>query len=149
MNLIRKIDKIKDYIATCTLWNLGKNKRTEESPIFFMDGLISLNSSGSMLIGTNQETFYCFGVDKFEELRSKYSIKDKDVFLGRDGNYILFRDGNLTIETENINITATKITFNGVDITMSAGKLSVNSKEIAVIGGDINPTTNKIITSGQ
>lgn len=147
--LIRKIDKIKNYLASCTLWNLGENKRKEDAPLFFVDGLISFNSEESILIGCNQDSYYALNISQNEELREKYAIKDKDVFLGRDGNYLLFRDGNLTIETGNININASKITFNGIDITMNTNILSVNGKQIAVVGGDINPTTNKIITSGQ
>lgn len=110
---------------------------------------MAFNSEESIMIGTNQETLYALNVSKNEKLRAKYGLKDKDVFLGRDGNYLLFRDGNLTINTGNINITADKITFNGVDIKMSEGVLSVNDKPIAVVGGDVDPITNKITISGQ
>jgi len=149
MNLIRKINSIKNFVASCTLWNVGGSKRTEQSPLYFMDGLIAVNSSESMLIGVNQQDFYAFNIGKYEALREKYGLKDQDIFIGRDSNYILFRDGNLLIESKEITINCTKIILNGVEITVSGNKISVGGKEIAVVGGDINAVTNKIETSGQ
>ncbi len=161
MSFIRKIEKIKDFIGHCTLWDLGDRKRKEKAPLYFIDGLIAINSEESMYIGYNQPTFYA--------LRIKYAIKDKDVFLGRDENYLLFRGGDLTcktkvlnLEAETINITATTInieandiningtiTLNGVAITVASGVISINGKPLAVVGGDISTITNKITTSGQ
>lgn len=147
--LIRKIDKIKSFIATCTLWNAGSSKRTEESPLYFIDGLIAINSSESMLIGVNQQDFYAFNIGQYETLREKYGLKDNDVFLGRDGNYILFRDGSLTIESDQVSINCKKLVFNGVEITVDTNKILIAGKEVAVIGGGINTSTNTIETSGQ
>lgn len=149
MNIIRRISSIKDFIATCILWKVGNQNRTEQSPIYFIDGLIAINSDESMMIGVNQNEFYCFNVGEYQAIREKMGLKDKDVFIGRDGNYLLFRDGELSIKTKNLKIEAEKIIFNGVEITSIANKILLNGKEIAVVGGDINTTTNKITGSGQ
>lgn len=146
---IRKITKIKDFIASCVLWSIGDKNRNEQAPIYFIDGLISLNSSESILIGCNQPELFSFNIGQYEELRNKYQIKDNDIFLGRDSNYLLFRDANLTIQTEQLNINANKIVFNGVEITSLENIIYINEKAVAVVGGDINPTTNKIEVSGQ
>lgn len=149
MSFIRNIDKIKDFIGHCTLWNLGNRKRKEQAPFYFMDGLIAINSDESMYIGYNQPTLYAFNISEALELRSKYGIKDKDVFLGRDENYLLFRNGNLTIKTKDLIINADKIIFNGIEITVASDIISIAGKPVAVVGGDISTVTNKITTSGQ
>ena len=156
MNFIRKIDKIKDFVASCTLWNLGISKRSEKSALYFMDGLIAINSKESMLIGENQPEFYAFNIGKYEEMRNKYAIKDNDIFLGRDENYLLFRDGKLSLKTNelnidstNINITCTTLNINGIAFAFTDGKLSINGKEVAVVGGEISTSTKTITTSGQ
>lgn len=155
MSYIRKITKIKDFIASCVLWNMA-NKRTEEVPLYFIDGIIGVNSGESVMIGVNEPSLYGFNIGQYEALRKTYALKDKDVFIGRDKNYILFRDGSQVIGTDlisvtcnEVDITANKITFNGVELTVVANKLLINGKEIAVVGGDINTGTNKITGSGQ
>lgn len=176
MSVIRKIQKIKDFVGHCVLWNLGERKRTEKAPFYFIDGLIAINSDESMYIGYNQPTLYALNVSENRALRVKYGIKDKDVFLGRDGNYLLFRDGNLTHKTKDLNIEAENVTYNaqvlninantlnivanninitgtltlnGVPITVNSGIVSINAKPVAVVGGDISIATKKITTSGQ
>lgn len=146
---IRKISKIKDFIASCVLWNIGKNQRNEQAPIYFIDGLIAINSSSSMLIGENQPQLFSLNVGEYESLREKYQIKDNDVFIGRESNYLLFRDGNLIIETKSLNINAEKLIFNGVEIKSTSGIIYISEKAVAVVGGDVNPLTNKIQVSGQ
>lgn len=155
MNYIRQITKIKDFVASCILWDTP-NKRMENAPLYFIDGLIAINSSESLLIGTNQPNLFGFNIGQYEELRKKYILKDGDVFIGRSENYTLFRSGSQTIKTklliancEEATITANKITFNGVELTTVSGKLLINGKEIAVVGGDIDTGTNKITGSGQ
>lgn len=152
---IRKITKIKDFIASCILWNTP-NKRTEKAPLYFIDGIIGINSNESVLIGINEPTLYGLNIGQYERLREAYGLKDEDVFVGRNRNYMLFRNGNLrmkgtsiSLEYNELNITANSINFNGVALTSIDGKLLINGKEIAVVGGDINTGTNKITGSGQ
>jgi hypothetical protein len=156
MNYIRKITKIKNFIASCVLWNGGTNKRNESAPLYFIDGLLAINSKESMLVGENQPELYCFNVGQYNEFRQEIGLKDQDVVLGRKRNWILFRAGNLTIKSSAIKITcnsidveANSINFNGISIQSLGGKILINGKEIAVVGGDISTITNKITTSGQ
>ena len=152
---IRKITKIKDFIASCILWNTP-NKRMEKAPLYFIDGIIGINSEESVMIGVNEPTLYGFNVGQYEKLRKDYGLKDDDDFVGRNRNYILFRNGNLNmkgttlkLEYNELQIVANSINFNGISLTATGGKLFINGKEIAVVGGDINTTTNKITGSGQ
>ena len=152
---IRKITKIKDFIASCILWNTP-NKRTEKARLYFIDGIIGVNSEESVMIGVNEPTLYGFNVGEYEKIRENYGLKDGDVCVGRNRNYALFRNGNLrmsgtkfTVEYNELQILANSINFNGVVLTVADGKLLINNKEIAVVGGDINTSTNKITGSGQ
>lgn len=152
---IRKITKIKDFIASCVLWS-SLNKRVEKAPLYFIDGIIGINSDESVLIGVNEPTLYGFNIGQYEKLRKDYGLADGDVFVGRNRNYMLFRAGNLrmkgatlTLEYNEVDIVANEINFNGVKLTSVGGKIFINDKEIAVVGGDINTETNKITGSGQ
>ena len=156
MNYIRKITKIKNFIASCILWNGGANKRLESAPIYFIDGLLAINSEESMLVGENQPELYCLNVGQYNKFREEIGLKDGDVVVGRKRNWMLFRGGNLTVRStvikitcNSINLEANSINFNGVSIQSDGGKILINGKEVAVVGGDISTSTKKIITSGQ
>jgi hypothetical protein len=166
MNLLRSINKLKisnSVRAVFTRWKIEAKNFEDTIPVLFGDGLISINSSAKVNIQNYQaENYGTLLTDGFD-LVKKYSLKDGDVFLGRDENYFLFRGGDLNLKTKNldlncqeiniectnINITCPTITMNGVVFTFTGGKLSINGKEVAVIGGDISTITNKITTSGQ
>jgi len=155
MSYIRKITKIKDFVASCILWNTP-DKRTEKAPLYFMDGIIGINSEESVMIGVNEPTLFGFNIGEYKKLRTTYGLKDGDVFVGRGRNYALFRNGNLTmkggtlrLEYNALEVVANSLNFNGVVLKVVDGKLLINNKEIAVVGGDINTGTNKITGSGQ
>jgi hypothetical protein len=149
MSFIRKIDKIKNFIASCVLWKLGDTNRMAKAPLYFIDGLIAINSSESMLIGENQPDLFALNIGEYQKLREQYQIKDNDVFVGRENNYLLFRDGVLTIKTTDLVINASKIIYNGLEINVTANIISINGKQVAVIGGDVDLLTGKITASGQ
>jgi hypothetical protein len=99
-------------------------------------------------------------VSKAQDVITKNGLKDGDVFVGRNKNFILFRNGNQTIKSTIINIHANelqfvgnKINFNGVELYAEGGKLKLKVgaelKEIAVVGGEISTSHKTIITSGQ
>jgi len=103
---------------------------------------------------------YGITLDKYAKLIKDYSLKDGDVFLGRNRNYLLFRNGNqslksgtLTVEANEVNVVANKINFNGVELYSEGGKIKVKVgatlKEMVVVGGTVNLSTGQIITSGQ
>lgn len=160
MNLLRDIQRItkttSGVFSKYIKWSLGETKVEGNVRLIFSDGLIAF-SKNKVSVSKYQEATYAEVKGDYQELIDKYNISEDDVFLGRDGNYILFRNGNIAIKTSRLNlecddvdITITNaITVNGVALTFVADKMLINGKEVAVIGGDVNPLTNKIEVSGQ
>lgn len=137
-------------------WNLGKESLTETAKVLFPDGIIAINKDGKAWISQFQSDNFALLVDGAEKLITDYSLKDGDVFVGRNRNYLLFRNGDLKIkcatleiDCNNIEILTNEININGVILTFVDGKILINSKEVAVVGGDISVLTSKITTSGQ
>lgn len=160
MNFLRNIKKLtfKNILtATFSRWVIDGQSLDKDVDVLFPDGIIGINASAKCWISKFQVDNYALLVKDNSELIEKYSLVDGDVFIGRDGNYLLFRGGSLaikteelTIEADDLNITVVNgITVNGIPITFVGGKMLINAKEVAVVGGDINTTTNKITTSGQ
>lgn len=152
-------------------WGIDGTDIFSKPMVLFPDGIIGINSNSKVSVEEYQETNYAKFYSDYRSLLSKYALKDMDVFLGRDSNYILFRDGITKLENTSLEITSDSslitskvldvvsetsievttpiLTLNGVGITVVAGKLFIGGKEVAVVGGDIDPTTNKITVSGQ
>lgn len=163
MNYIRKIKKLivsnlaKAYFST---YQIGNNSVDLSSDIYFIDGVVGINSESKILTSKSDAVRYAMIIDKYESIISNNDLKDKDVFVGRNSNYILFRNGNQTIKSSTvlvqaneIDVIANKINFNGVELYSEAGKLKIKVgsllKEVAVVGGTVNLSTGQIITSGQ
>lgn len=167
INILRDIKKLiinNGLSAKYNLWSIGDKNIERDVDVIFPDGLISINSSSKIQVTDFGERNRAKIVTYAADLINKYSIVDGDVFLGRDSNYLLFRNGSLSIQStnldininelnidcEDININVTNaITINNVPLTFVGDKMLINGKEIAVVGGDINPSTNKISVSGQ
>lgn len=156
MNFIRKIKKliigtvVKTYFPTYFIENQSVDI---SSDIYFIDGVIGINSSSKVLTGKSDATRYAFIIERYEDLIKELSLVDNDVLVGRSSNYLLFRDGKLSVVSSEIDVTADKITFNGVELYSDSGKIKIKVgdtlKEVVVVGGTVNTTTGEIITSGQ
>jgi hypothetical protein len=160
---VRNLTKTKIGKTIQSIWNqwfVQGDKISKTGDMIFIDGLVSFDDEGKIAACKNDAQTITFPVSFAERIIKVMGIKSKDVFLGREGNYLFFRNGNLNIKTtsltinaNDININANKIIFNGVNIYSIDGKLKIGNdeaqKEVAVIGGDVDPITNKIITSGQ
>jgi len=145
------------YFST---YQIGNDSVDLSSDIYFIDGLVGINSNASVLTGKSDATRYALIVDKNSRLIDTHGLTDGDVLVGRERNYILFRAGDQLIKSteisviaNQINITANKIVFNGIELFVEAGKLKIKVgselKEVVVVGGTADTTTGKIITSGQ
>lgn len=162
MNLLRKINKISIsaaslVLANFTKWRLGNESIDTDVQMLFPDGIIAINSDSKSWISKFQAKNYALFASDYANLIKKYSLKDKDVFIGRENNYLLFRNGDLEIKSktfniacDDINITvANKIKINDIELTFIEGKMLIGGKEIAVVGGSVDPETHLINTSGQ
>ena len=160
MNFLRNVKKLtlKNILtATFARWSMDGKDLDAQVDVLFPDGMIAINSSAKCWISKFQVDNYALLVKDNYELIEKYSLVDGDVFIGRDSNYLLFRDGSLAVKTDQLNIDCKDInitvenavTINGVELTVVGGKLLLNGVELAVVGGNINTTSNKITTSGQ
>jgi hypothetical protein len=159
INILRFIKNISlngRYFVNFIKWKIDGESIEDKVPLLFPDGLISINSKSRSWISNFIMKRNAFLFDYQEELISKYSLKDGDTFLGRDGNYVLIRDGEMTIKTDKLNVetndvditVANAITINGISLTFSGNKVSIEGNEIAVVGGTTNaPAT--ITGSGQ
>lgn len=162
MNLLRKINKISISAASLvfsnfTKWRLGNESIDTDVQMLFPDGIISINKDSKSWISKFQAKNYALFAGDYADLIKKYSLKDKDIFIGREDNYLLFRNGDLEIKTKNLNIdcddinitVANKIKINDIELTFVAGKMLIGDKEIAVVGGSVDPESYLIETSGQ
>lgn len=160
MNLIRKIKKLVSGKLVNVKFMPYSATPDMQSDVYFMDGIIGINSDASVIVGKSDATTYGMIISKAESTITKNGLKDGDVFVGRDRNYVLFRNGNQTIKSTIININANelqfvgnKINFNGVELYSEGNKLKIKVgaelKEIAVVGGSVNISTGQIISSGQ
>lgn len=160
MNLLRTVKKleigstVKSFFAR---WKIEGKDVNSTVDVLFPVGCVGISSQSKSWITKFQAENYSILVSNYQDIISKFSLKDGDYFYGKDNNYILVQGDNisiktkqLNIESENININVTNgINLNGVQITISGNKILFNSKEVAVVGGDISTVTNKITTSGQ
>lgn len=173
MNFLRTVKKLiinSNLNIKYNRWKIENEQIEDQVQVLFIDGMIAFDSSAKALISKVQADNYALMVKDGKGIIDKYSLKDKDIFLGRDENYLLFREGNLdfksknivlnceqfnincdalNIESPNININTDSIILNGVEITIVGNKVILNGKEIAVIGGQVNLTSGDIIVSGQ
>lgn len=167
MNLLRTIKKIAintTVIASFTKWRLGNQDSDADVDVLFPVGCVGIKSDAKAWISKFQANNYSFLVKDYQELIAKYSLVDNDLFYGDDENYILLRNGSMTIKSADINLNCTNlnltcddiaitvansITVNGIALTFVADKFLINGIEIAVVGGDISTVTNKITVSGQ
>ena len=153
---IKKLTIKKSVSGIFTKWRIQRESHDSSVPILFGDGFISINSQAKLNIANYQAENYATLVTDGFDIVEKHSLQDGDILLGRIDNYLLFKGGNLTLRTKNLdlsskdfNITCDKLTINGIVFSFTGGKLLLNNKEVAVVGGDINPSTNKIQVSGQ
>lgn len=162
MNILRRINKITITAASAVLSNFTKWRLIDESidtevQMLFPDGIIAINTDSKSWISKFQAKNYALFTSDYADLIKKYSLKDKDVFIGRENNYLLFRNGDLEIKTKNLKIdcdeaniiVANKIKINNVELTFVAGKMLIGGKEIAVVGGSVDSGTYLINNSGQ
>ena len=160
MKFLRTINKLitgDGLSLNFTRWKIGADTLTNDVDVLFPDGIISINSLSKAVISKFQSEHKAVLADYSVDLIAKYNLVDGDIFLGRDSNYLLFREGSLSIESDQLNIdcndvnitVANSITVNGIELTFVADKMLINGAEIAVVGGDVNPTTHKIEISGQ
>lgn len=160
MNLLRTVKKleigatVKSFFAR---WKIEGKDVNSSVDVVFPIGCIGISSKAKSWISKFQAENYSFLVSNYQNIISKFSLKDGDYFYGKDENYILIQGENIFIKTKQLNINsdsininvANSIVLNGVPITISGNKILFNSKEVAVVGGDISTVTNKITTSGQ
>lgn len=160
MNLLRSINKLSitsTVKAFFSRWKIeGKDLNTSVD-VLFPIGCVGISSSAKTWISKFQADNYAFLVSNASAVIDKFQLQDGDYFYGKDENYLLVQDDNMTIKTkvlnllvDNINITVSNnITVNGIVLTFNDNKMLINGKQIAVVGGDISTITNKITTSGQ
>lgn len=156
INILRDIKKliINGTVAIKFItWKIEDTDVERKASVLFSDGVISINSKSKSFIHQVQADRYAFFVDDAEEIISKYSLVDGDLFIGRIDNYLLFRDNNLNIkcnkfilDCDEVNIEANDITINTTNLTKNATTININADVInEVATTSINITGNFIL----
>lgn len=162
MYIFRKVSSlVKEglfLIANAIYYNLGKEKlKNENIIVYFQDGVVSYNTGAELSICSdeNGEDYgMLINTTEAKKIIDKFSLQNKDIFYGRELNYILIKDSNnnLIIKSNTINIDGDLIIDGNLNINGNlniTGNAKINNKDIAVVGGDVNINTGKIIGSGQ
>lgn len=155
--ILEKIQKFfwkkNELFLTINRAKLEGEQLDADTEIVYPDGIISVNPNAYAVSHVDQYGVFVSNVvdvDNYVNLIKKHEIVNQDLFVGREENYIIFRT-NLSLQIKNNNtiLDTQTIVINGLQFTVNNGKFFINGKEVAVVGGDINPSTNKIINSGQ
>ncbi len=162
--IFEKINKfLTDKILKISIdkYKLENEQLSIESEVVYPDGIISVNQNAYSITMKDEYGVFISNIvdaDNAINLINKYKIVDNELLVGREENYIIFRN-NFSLQIKNndticessnsFQISSNEIDFNGIKLTVANGKLLLNGKEISVVGGDIDPTSNKIINSGQ
>ena len=155
--ILEKIQKFfwkkNELFLTINRAKLEEDQLDADTEIVYPDGIISVNPNAYAISYVDQYGVFVSNVvdvNNYVNLIKKYEIVNQDLFVGREENYIIFRT-NLSLQIKNNStiLDTQTIIINGLEFTVNNGKFFINGKEVAVVGGDINPSTNKIINSGQ
>jgi hypothetical protein len=119
MNLIRYIKKLVAGKLVNVSFSPYSASPDLKSDVYFMDGVIGINSDSSVIVGKSDADTYAMIVSKAQDVITKNGLKDGDVFIGRNKNFVLFRNGNQTIKSTIINIHANELQFVGNKINFN------------------------------
>ena len=153
---IKKLAIKTTVVAHFTGWKIENKDIDNFSNVLFPSGIISINSSDKVMTYQVLDDKFGFILTDGSFYIKKYGLKDPDSFVGRDENYLLFRDGNLQQKTKDYNLEAETVTIdaNIVDITannitLNVGTLNLNADIINIDSDNINVTvTNNITVNG-
>ena len=145
---IKKLNINNSVRGIFTRWKIQAKDYDETIPILFGDGLISINSQAKMNIGEYQAENYATLVSDGFDLVKKYSLKDGNVFLGRDENYLLMRGGDLDIKTKDLNIETNDISIEANNLDLNCQDINITCQDLILTATSLNITCPSITING-
>lgn len=127
-------------------WGIDGTDIFSKPMVLFPDGIIGINSNSKVSVEEYQETNYAKFYSDYRSLLSKYALKDMDVFLGRDSNYILFRDGITKLENTSLEITSDSSLLTSKELNVVSDSSLITSKVLDVVSETSIEVTTPILT---